>query len=280
MSLTLPQLTVLKSLVEETMVLGQVSQINPQDIAIALPNNLTGFVSLTRISPPLTKLVESLVNDDDGDKDDYADVHSLDSLFTIGQWLRTVVIENTTHTDISDKTKKKHIELSLEPELVNAGVHLDDILPKTLLQVSVSSVEDHGIIVSLGLENLSGFIRKSALGSYTVENIHVGQVFLAVVEHRPKNKVVQLSLDLESSSAPIKDVSDITSLLPGDTVQCLVSEVRAAGAGGKVLGMLDATIDKLHTGAASIDENQTVRDLFKERLTSDHRSNKCRLPLI
>jgi rRNA biogenesis protein RRP5 len=280
MSLTLPQLTVLKSLVEETMVLGQVSQINPQDIAIALPNNLTGFVSLTRISPPLTKLVESLVNDDDGDKDDYADVHSLDSLFTIGQWLRTVVIENTTHTDISDKTKKKHIELSLEPELVNAGVHLDDILPKTLLQVSVSSVEDHGIIVSLGLENLSGFIRKSALGSYTVENIHVGQVFLAVVEHRPKNKVVQLSLDLESSSAPIKDVSDIISLLPGDTVQCLVSEVRAAGAGGKVLGMLDATIDKLHTGAASIDENQTVRDLFKERLTSDHRSNKCRLPLI
>lgn len=277
MSPALKKLTVLKSLVEETMVLGQVSQINPQDIAIALPNNLTGFVSLTRISPPLTKLVESLVNDDE-EKDDDADVPSLDSLFTIGQWLRTVVIENTTHTEISDKTKKKHIELSVEPELVNAGVHLDDILPKTLLQVSVSSVEDHGIIVSLGLDKVSGFIKNSALGSYKVENIHVGQVFLAVVEHRPKNKVAQLSLDLESSSTPIGDVSDITSLLPGDTVQCLLSEVRSAGAGGKVLGMLDATIDKLHTGAVSIDENQTVRNIFKKSLISDHGSDKCSVP--
>lgn len=260
------------------MVLGQVAQINPQDIAIALPNNLAGFVSLTRISPPLTNAVEKLVSDDGDKKDVDADIPVLDSLFTVGQWLRTVVIENTTHTSASDKTKKKHIELSLEPELVNDGIHVDDILPKTLLQVYVSSVEDHGVIVSLGLPNLSGFIRNSALGLYTIENIHVGQLFLAVVEHKPKNKVVQLSLDLKSSQMPIKDVSDIASLLPGDTVQCLISEVRAAGAGGKVLGMLDATIDKLHLGSSSIDENKNARAVVQEILISDYRADKCRFP--
>ena len=256
-----PQLTAPKSLVEDTVVLGQVAQINPQDIAIALPNNLTGFVPIHRISSALTKALNAILNDDDDEKEDDADVPSLYTLFTVGQWLRTVVIENTTHIAVSDNTKKKHIELSLEPEVVNGCVHFEDILrPKTLLQVSVSSFEDHGIIVDLGLENFSGFIKTSALGSYAVENIHIGQVFLAVVKDKPKNKVVQLSLDLEASRTPIKDVIDIADLLPGDTVQCLVSEVRAAGAGGKVLGMLDATIDKLHIGTASVDENETVRD--------------------
>ena len=136
---------------------------------------------------------------------------------------------------------------------------MEDILPKTLLQVSVSSIEDHGIIVSLGLPNLSGFIKKSSLGSYSIDKIKEGQVFLACVEHQPKNKVVQLSLNLKATQKPIADVSDIGSLLPGDTVQCLVSELRAAGAGGKILGMLDATVDQLHIGGASVTENKNVK---------------------
>ena len=255
------------------MVLGQVAQINPQDIAIALPNNLTGFLPLTHISPPLTKVVEKLVSDDADEKDEATDVPVLNSLFTVGQWLRTVVIENTMHTSTSDKTETKHLELSIEPELVNAGLQLDDILPKTLVQVSLSSIEDHGIIVSLGLPNLSGFIKNSALGSYAVENMHVGQVFLAVVQHNPKNTVVQLSLDLKLAQTQIKDVSDIASLLPGDTVQCLISEVRAVGAGGKVLGMLDATIDKLHSGSVPIEENKTVRTCCMKSLIPDHRAD-------
>ena len=234
------------------------SQINPQDIAIALPNNLTGYVSLTRISPPLTKVVEALVKDDDDDDEAELNLPQLDELFTIGQWVRAMVVENTAVTGSSDKSNKKHIELTLEPEFVNDSIPLEDLIPKTLLQVSVSSIEDHGIIVSLGLPKLTGFIKKSALGAYTVENIKEGQVMLACVVHKPKNNVLQLSLDLKASKTPVGDVSDIGSLLPGDAVQLLVSEVRSAGAGGKILGMLDATIDQLHIGGASVVENKTV----------------------
>src|SRR6202043_820918 len=102
----------------------------------------------------------------------------------------------------------------------------DDILPKTLLQVSVNSIEDHGFIVSTGLANLTGFIKKSALGGLAVDNIKEGQVFLACVLQRPKNGVVQLSLDLKTSQTPIADVTDVSSLLPGDTIQCLLTEIR------------------------------------------------------
>jgi rRNA biogenesis protein RRP5 len=216
----------------------------------------------------LTKAVEALVKsgDDEGNDDeehndeehDDISLPSLGELFTVGQWVRVAIVENTAISGPSDKTNKKHIELSLEPELVNASISADDVLPKTLFQVSVSSIEDHGIIVSLGLPNLTGFIKKSSLGPYKTENIRAGQVFLACVEHKPKNNVVQLSLSLSASQTPIADVSDITSLLPGDTVKCLISEARAIGAGGKVLGMLDATIDKLHIGDASVSENKNV----------------------
>jgi rRNA biogenesis protein RRP5 len=243
------------------LVLGQVFQINPQDIAIALPNNLAGYVSLTRISPPLTKAIESLMKDDDEGSDDESDLPALSELFSVGQWVRAVVTENTEIVTSSEASKKKHIELSLEPEFVNSSILVEDILPNTLLQVSVSSIEDHGIIVSLGLPNLTGFIKKSSLGSYSIDMIKEGQVYLACVEHQPKNNVIQLSLNLKSTQKPIADVSDIASLLPGDTVQCLVSELRAAGAGGKILGMLDATIDQLHIGEASVTENKNVESL-------------------
>lgn len=241
-----------------TLVLGQISQINSQDIAIALPNNLNGYVSLTRISPPLTKALEMLVKDDIADDEAEISLPKLADLFSLGQWVRAMVVENTAVTGSSDKSNKKHIELTLEPEFVNDSIPLEDLTPKTLVQVSVSSIEDHGIIVSLGLPNLTGFIKKSALGTYSVDNLKEGQVMLACVAHKPKNNVLQLSLDLKATKTPVGDVSDIGSLLPGDAVQILVSGVRNAGAGGKILGMLDATIDQLHIGSASVAENKTV----------------------
>jgi rRNA biogenesis protein RRP5 len=244
------------------LVLGQVSQVNTHDIAVALPNNLTGYVSLTRISPTITKIVEAALKDDDSDDEEEDETEtklpSLQELFTPGQWLRTVVVENTALSGTTHKSKKKHIALSIEPEMVNASISNDDVLPKTLLQVSVNSIEDHGFIVSTGLANLTGFIKKSALGGLAVDNIKEGQVFLACVLQRPKNGVVQLSLDLKASQTPIADVTDVSSLLPGDTVQCLVTEVRDIGAGGKILGILDATIDQLHIGTTAVAENKNV----------------------
>ena len=266
----------MQRLVEGTLVLGQVCQINPQDIAVALPNNLMGYAHLTRISGPLTKTVESIIDEDNHseDKDDRT-IPSPKDLFMLGQWVRVAVIENTVVSGASDKlSKKKHVELSLEPELVNAPLSPDDILSGTLVQVSVSSIEDHGLIVSLGLPGLTGFVKLASLGSYNVDDIKEGQVFLASVERTPTNNVVQLSLDLKASQKVIDDVSDIRSLLPGDKVRCLVSEVRAAGIGGKVLGMLNAIIDQFHLGGADIQENSNVI-LFIISLIQAHCTDNC-----
>ena len=226
---------------------------------VSLPNSLFGYVSLTRISTELTKEIENTIVKDDEEVNEDADLPSLEDLFTVGQWVRAAVVENTAINKSSDTAQRKHIQLSLEPEVVNSSVAIEDILPKTILQVSVSSIEDHGIIVSLGLSKLNGFIKKSLLGRQSYESIKVGQVFLACVVQRPKNRVVQLSLDLDTAQSPLADVSDIGSLLPGSLVQCLVTEIKAAGAGGKILGVLDGTIDKFHVGDAPIKDNTNVR---------------------
>ena len=49
------------------MILGQVSSINAHDIALSLPNNLTGYVPLTSISKGLEDRLEKMLNDEGED---------------------------------------------------------------------------------------------------------------------------------------------------------------------------------------------------------------------
>jgi len=59
-----------RRLVPGSVVLGQITQITSRDIALALPNNLTGYVPLTSISEPLTKKVQRLLEQDDEESND------------------------------------------------------------------------------------------------------------------------------------------------------------------------------------------------------------------
>ena len=46
-------------------VVGVVKQINELDLTVCLPNQLTGFVSITEISNRLTEKIQELANDSD-----------------------------------------------------------------------------------------------------------------------------------------------------------------------------------------------------------------------
>ena len=69
--------------------LGQVLEINRDDIAISLPNNLTGYVPLTFISDQVNEELQRIA-DQDGDDDERRgneEQNQLDltAMFTIGQ---------------------------------------------------------------------------------------------------------------------------------------------------------------------------------------------------
>ena len=63
----------------------------------------------------------------------------LKEIFKIGQWLRAKL------SSLQVIPKRKRIQLSIEPEVVNATLEDEDLTPGNLLQCSIKSIEDHGV---------------------------------------------------------------------------------------------------------------------------------------
>ncbi|GAB7357907.1 hypothetical protein MBLNU230_g0075t1 [Neophaeotheca triangularis] len=247
-----------KNLVVGSSVLGRVTAITGRDVALALPNNLTGYAPITAISARLNARIESmLAGDADNDEDDEDEDLNLKELFHIGQWLRASVIG--TGSDSSDGKSKRHIELSIDPQQANGGLAAESVVVNSMLQASVRSVEDHGVVMDLGLadESVKGFISKKELGAFDPEKLQEGQVLMCMVTGKGSNgKVLKLSPDASRFSAKfggkqaptVSEAPTIDAFLPGTAVDILVTEAGPSGLVGKVMGMLDITADLLHSG--------------------------------
>ncbi|KAK3069664.1 rRNA biogenesis protein rrp5, partial [Teratosphaeriaceae sp. CCFEE 6253] len=255
-----------KTLVVGAQVLGYVTAITARDIALALPNNLTGYVPLTAVSQTLTSRIEKLLAseekeeaDDGAGEGEDVDLHTL---FHVGQWLRATV--TATGTDPAEGKSKRHIELSVDPSQVNGGLEADSVVVHSTLQASVRSVEDHGLIMDLGLATpgVKGFVSKKELGpGYEMEQVQEGQVLLCLVTGKGGDgKVVKLSPDASRFSAlsgadkhapVVNEAPSVDAFLPGTAVNLLVVDAGPGGVAGKVMGMLDTTADLLHSGAGA-----------------------------
>jgi rRNA biogenesis protein RRP5 len=251
-----------KRLIPGSLVLGQITKITSRDIALALPNNLTGYVPLTAVSDQLTKRVEKMLEDNDdesqsGDEDkDFEDIE-LKNLFTIGQYLRAYVTSNGS--DIGGK-HKRHIELSLQPQLANKGLVQSDIVVNSMVQASVVSVEDHGLVMELGIEDAEstkGFMGAKDVGTgIDHSTIQEGAVFLCLVTGLSSNrKIVKLSADCSKAGNLKKtnfltDAPSVNAFLPGTAVEVLLTDVTSFGITGKIMGMMDVTADQIHAGGA------------------------------
>lgn len=258
-----------KTLVAGSMVLGRVTAVTGKDVAVALPNNLTGFVPITAVSERLNKRIESLLDEDPAEEDDEdnKDV-DLKKLFYVGQWLRVAV--TATGSDSADNKTKRHIELSVDPAQVNGGLEQENVVPNSMIQASVRSVEDHGIIMDLGLAepDVKGFVSKKELGAaYKLDDVEEGQVMMCLVTGKGSDgKVLKLSPDAGRFSAVgtgkqvpvVSDAPIVDGFLPGTAIDVLVTETSAGGVVGKIMGMVNVTADLPHSGAGA-DEDLTTK---------------------
>ncbi|KAF2723663.1 nucleic acid-binding protein [Polychaeton citri CBS 116435] len=247
-----------KTLVVGSTVLGQVTSITSKDIALALPNNLTGFIPIESISERLNARV---LASSEGDEDDEID---FSKLFYLGQWLRAVVTATDSDTAEDVSKNKRHINLSVDPAAVNNNLAADSITTNTIIQAAVRSVEDHGLIMDLGLSSpdAKGFISKKELGTaFNIEAVEEGQVLMCFVTGKGSDgQVIKLSPDparfsvasgrMDGKAAPlVTDISTIEALLPGVAVDFLVTESGPGGVVGKALGLLDVVADAVHSSA-------------------------------
>jgi rRNA biogenesis protein RRP5 len=150
----IPMLT-FKQIKKGMCFLGVVKKIGELDLEIALPNQLTGYVSITEISDIVSQQVESVAQDDS----DGAELPELSLMFQMGQPLVCAVVSIETHVKGSDSKKK--IELSLNPKLINMPLHDSQLAPGMPIQACIVSKEDHGFVVDFGLKDVNGFMRIS-----------------------------------------------------------------------------------------------------------------------
>ncbi|KAL2838295.1 hypothetical protein BJY01DRAFT_251027 [Aspergillus pseudoustus] len=246
-----------KRLVPGSMILGQVSSITAHNIGVSLPNNLTGYVPLTAVSKTLeTKLEKMLEDEQDSDEEDF----DLNDYFYLGQYLRTYVVSVGNKSSDATPKSKKRIELSVDPRSANTGLQKSDIVVDTAVQASVVSVEDHGLIMDLGIEgsDVKGFMSSKEIDPRTeYSSIKEGSVFLCMVAgQNTSGNVIKLSANLQSSGSIKKShflstAPTINSFLPGAAAEILLTEVSSTGMMGKIMGMLDTTVDLVHSGGAS-----------------------------
>lgn len=264
-----------KSLIPGTFVLGQITEINRLDIALALPDNLVGYVPITSISSIITKQLEQFEDSDD-ESDEEQDQSSddegedaektingvtkskaskqfpeLSKLFRIGQWLRAVVVEPSQRGQ--KKHHKKRIQLSIELEKVNKDLEDDDLIQGSTLQVCVKSVEDHGVILDTG-KSLGGFISNKELknANYELENIHPGAIFLStIINKNARTITVRFNT---GKKLPVTTISSIDSIVPGNYIETLVTEVHNNGLITKSFGLVDSSLNLAHLGFFNQDE--------------------------
>ncbi|KAF2031173.1 nucleic acid-binding protein [Setomelanomma holmii] len=247
-----------KKLTPGTIVLGQITDISHQDIVLALPNNLVGYVPLTAVSDKLNERLEKLLKEEEGEGDngeeDFEDVH-LEDMFTVGQYLRACI---TATTDDSARARKR-LELSIDPKLVNKGLSKRRMPVNSMVQASVASNEDHGLVMDLGLDDskIKGFLPKGELGP-TVKHSKVqeGAVFMCLVTGvNSDGRIVKLSADQAKAGNLTKgntltEAPTIDVFLPGTAVDVLIADSTANTITGKILGLVDATADAYHSGAS------------------------------
>jgi rRNA biogenesis protein RRP5 len=238
--------------------LGQISAISSLDLTLSLPNNLSGYVPVTNVSTKLSSIIEQ-DSDREDSSDESDDAPSLDELFSIGQWLRAVVVEN------ENSNGKRRIELTIDPSRVNETVDQDDIVPGMSVQGCIQSVEDHGVIIDIGNPDLSGFISNKELTFANIEpqSLKPGQVLLLSVLSKSTNgRTVTLTASAEAKKLPImKSLTSTRSLVAGTMVEALVTEIQRNGIVCSLFGYVDATIDLVHAGV--LDRNELAKK-FKD----------------
>ena len=219
---------------------------------------------VTSISDKITQRIEALAaseDSEDGNDEKESEEVDLKRLFSIGQYLRAYVV--STSDDLSSATggkQKRRIELSLHPQQSNSDLSAQNAIVNTTLMASVISVEDHGLVMDIGLQSadMRGFMSSKEIGrGIDLSNVQEGAVFLCMVTGlNSSGKIVKLSADTEKIAnfkklSYLSEAPTVDAFMPGTAVEILVADITSRGIIGKVMGMIDVTADLTHSGAGS-----------------------------
>jgi rRNA biogenesis protein RRP5 len=192
----------------------------------------------------------------DGDADaapshDRSPLPALTAMFVAGQRVRCLVIrlsegsgEQGRRVDLSLRLSKLHAASGLTPK---------GLRPGRCLAACVTSVEDHGYMLSFGLPPLAGFLPLRAAPGRASAPLAPGSLLETVVTAMDlRRRLVSVTCEAEAlrGCAPLaeEDQPALQALQPGDLVSCRVRAVLADGLSLSFLGLFSGTVDWFHLG--------------------------------
>lgn len=258
-SIAIDHLT-LKKLIPGSEVLGQIVSVDKMDITLAIADNLFGRVPITAIGAEVSAMLDKFesameLSDEEDDEEPATnnfkpEFPKLADMFTPGRWLRAVVTP-------SDENKRG-LHLSINPEEVNASIEKDDLTAGNILQASVKSTEDHGVLLDLGLGKLTAFLSKKELKKAGIPllSYKVGSVILVSVISADTRAVSVRPAEYEnvSKKTVVSTISSIDAVHPGVIVNAIIAEISENGVAARLFGMVDASFTLPHVEEFSLDK--------------------------
>ncbi|KAJ7541483.1 hypothetical protein O6H91_10G061600 [Diphasiastrum complanatum] len=257
---------------------GAVAEVNKKDLVISLPNGLRGSVCAEEASDCVAENAsksrgkkQKLAKDPNhtGNADD---VFSLKDVFFVGQLVACSVLNLESRPEKGQKKGSKRVELSLRLSYIYEGLVIDAVHEGLLMVACVSSVEDHGYLLSFGVPGITGFLlRRDYMDGAAASKLQKGQLVQGIVTAVDKARCrVSLKSNAESLASNVAtDHEGLTLglLLPGTLVNARVRSVLRNGLLLSFLTYFTGTVDIFHlddplTGSdwqSKYSENQRLR---------------------
>ncbi|NXK86859.1 RRP5 protein, partial [Formicarius rufipectus] len=256
------------------LLLGCIKEVNDYDMVISLPNGLSGFVPITQISDAYSKLLSKQVAQGELPEG----LNSLSDMYSPGTLVRCIVAS----IEKSDNGHRS-IKLSIDPKKVNKGLNASALTPGMLLSGSVSSVEDHGYLIDIGVIGTHAFLPHEKAKNYIKAvkrgpDLKIGQnLNCVIVEVKNEGRVVRLSIDrseVAASLATEKQNWALSNLLPGLVVKARVQKVTPFGVKLTFLSYFTGIVDFMHVDPEK-SMNYSPDQVVKACILSVHPSSKA-----
>lgn len=206
---------------EGLVVLGRICEIREYDLIVSLPGGLNGQIKVTDISKSYTNLLQNIIKTE---KDLQCEFKSICELYNIGEYI-ICYVKNT------QANGKWNINLSLEPHLINKNIDINYLAKGIRLPCSVSSREDHGYIVDIGIPNVRAFISNKDV-DMDKEYFTGKQIFCCIKEVQTTNNISIINLSAKHKlieKAINHDIESLDVLMPGIRIPLCIKKILSNG---------------------------------------------------
>ncbi|NP_001122095.1 programmed cell death 11 L homeolog [Xenopus laevis] len=226
--------------------LGCVKRTKDFELTVSLPYCLTGYIQATNICDAYTNLISEQVEKDDP----LEALVPLSELYSPGMLVRCAI--SSLETTASGFPS---VKLSVNPKHVNKALNTGSIKTGMVLSGCVSSVEDHGYLVDIGVAGTKAFLPRQKAQLFLSQAgqgslLRVGEYLNCVVEEvKNEGKIVRLSIiqnDVASALATVEQNWNLNNLLPGLVFKAQIEKVMHNNITLSFLSSYTGFVDFLH----------------------------------